>query len=172
MIRRLDILRSRPVPANERHFILRGSVLVSLLLAAISLRYVTHTWLLALIYSFQVHFALAALAAAHPAAVKRHWYAYGLVTVAVSARPRHFDAEGLRGRTATAASQPVLRLMSFNIENDNFENGRRIADAVLASGADIVNILEAEPLKPEIARLSQTYPYHIGCGVGTTDATP
>jgi endonuclease/exonuclease/phosphatase (EEP) superfamily protein YafD len=147
-----------------------GSVLVSLLLAAISLRYVTHTWLLALIYSFQAHFALAALAASVILLlVKRHWYAYGLVTVAVMLLGHGIlMLKAFEAAPATAASQPVLRLMSFNIENDNFENGSRIADAVLASGADIVNILEAVPLKPEIARLSETYPYHIGCGTGTS----
>jgi endonuclease/exonuclease/phosphatase (EEP) superfamily protein YafD len=148
-----------------------GSVLVSLLLAAISLRYVTNTWLLALIYSFQVHFALAALAASLILLlVKRHWYAYMLVTVAVVLLGhgilmlKAFEAAPA---AAAATSRPILRLMSFNIENDNFENGARIADAMLASGADVINILEAAPLKPEIPRLSKTYPYHIGCGVGT-----
>lgn len=146
-----------------------GSVLVSLLLAAISLRYVTHTWLLALIYSFQVHFALAALAASLVLVlIRRHWYAYALVTVSVVLLGHGIlMLKAFEAAKAAAASRPALRLMSFNIENDNFENGGRIADAVLASGADVVNILEAEPMKPQIARLSETYPYHIGCGVGT-----
>lgn len=146
-----------------------GSVLVSLLLAAISLRYVTHTWLLAFIYSFQVHFALIAIAASLLLlVVKRHWYAYVLVTIAVVLLGHGIlMLKASEASPAASASQPLLRLMSFNIENDNFENGSRIADAVLASGADIVNILESEPVKPEIARMSATYPYHIGCGAGT-----
>ncbi len=144
-----------------------GSVLVSLLLAAISLRYLTHTWLLAFVYSFQVHFALSALAASLVLmTIRRHWYAYLLVTVSVVLAGhgvlmlKEFEA-------APTATRPLLRLMSFNIENDNFENSRRIAEAVIASGADIVNILEAGPLLQELPLLSATYPYRIGCGVGT-----
>ncbi len=146
-----------------------GSVLVSLLLAAISLRYITNTWLLAFIYSFQVHFALAALAASIVLLIiKRHWYGYAMAAVAIALLGHGIVMlEAFEAKPAVAASQPLLRLMSFNIENDNFENSTRTADAVLASGADLVNILEAAPLKAEIGRLSETYPYHIGCGSGT-----
>ncbi len=146
-----------------------GSVLVSLLLAAISLRYLTHTWLLAFVYSFQVHFALAALAASLVLIlIRRHWYAYLLVTVSVLLAGhgvlmlKEFEA----AQVATTP-RPLIRLMSFNIENDNFENSRRIAEDVIASGADVVNILEAAPLVSELPLLSATYPYRIGCGVGT-----
>lgn len=146
-----------------------GSVLVSLLLAAISLRYVTHTWLLAFIYSFQAHFALAALAASVVLLViKRHWYAYGLLTIAVVLLGHGIlMLKAFEASPTAATTPPVLKLMSFNIENINFENGSRIADAVIASGADVVNILEAIPLKPEMERLSVAYPYHIGCGTIT-----
>ncbi len=146
-----------------------GSVLVSLLLATISLRYVTHTWLLAFVYSFQAHFALAAvLATLVLLAIKRHWFAYLLLAVAVFLLGHGlFMLKAFEAAPASAATQPVLRLMSFNIKNDNLSNGARIADAVIASDADIVNILEAEPLRPEIPRLSQAYPYRIGCGTGT-----
>jgi endonuclease/exonuclease/phosphatase (EEP) superfamily protein YafD len=145
-----------------------GSVLVSLLLAAISLRYVTHTWLLAFIYSFQVHFALAALAASVVLLViKRHWYAYGLLTISVVLLGHGIlMLKAFEASPMTATTPPVLKLMSFNIENINFENGSRIADAVIASGADVVNILEAMPLQPEMARLSVAYPYHVGCSIG------
>jgi endonuclease/exonuclease/phosphatase (EEP) superfamily protein YafD len=37
---------------------------------------------------------------------------------------------------------------------------------VIASGADVVSILEAEPLLSELPRLLKIYPYYIGCGVG------
>lgn len=146
-----------------------GSVLVSLLLAAISLRYVTHTWLLAFVYSFQVHFALAGLAASLVLIlIKRHWYAYLLVAVSAAlAAHGVLMMKEFEAAPATAASRPLLRLMSFNIENDNIENSGRIAEIVIASGADLVTILEAAPLLRELSRISATYPYRIGCGVGT-----
>jgi endonuclease/exonuclease/phosphatase (EEP) superfamily protein YafD len=146
-----------------------GSVLVSLLLAAISLRYVTHTWLLAFVYSFQVHFALLALLATLLLLLlKRHWFAYALLACAVFLLAHGiFMLKAFEGAPATAATPATLRLISFNIENFNFKNGSRIADAVIASGADVVNILEAEPLQPEIRRIAQAYPYRVGCGVGT-----
>ena len=147
-----------------------GSVLVSLLLAAISLRYVTHTWLLAFVYSFQVHFALAALAASLVLLlIRRHWYAYLLVTVSiVLADHGVLMLKEFEAAPPATDTRPILRLMSFNIENDNFKNSHRIAEDVIASGADVVNILEAAPLLPELPLLSATYPYRIGCGVDTT----
>ncbi|WP_026282790.1 endonuclease/exonuclease/phosphatase family protein [Rhizobium sp. 2MFCol3.1] len=146
-----------------------GSVLVSLLLAAISLRYVTHTWLLAFVYSFQVHFALAALAASLVLIlIRRHWYAYLLVTVSVLlAGHGVLMLKEFEATPPATASRPLLRLMSFNIENNNFQNSRRIAETVMASGADVVTILESAPLLPELPRISATYPYRIGCSVGT-----
>lgn len=140
-----------------------------MLLAAISLRYVTHIWLLAFIYSFQVHFALAALCASLLLLIiKRHWYGCALVTIAVVLLGHGIlIMKASEPEPATAAPRPLFRLMSFNVENENEANGRRLADAVLASGADLVNILEAAPLKHEIDRLSERYPYHIGCGTST-----
>jgi endonuclease/exonuclease/phosphatase (EEP) superfamily protein YafD len=142
---------------------------VSLLLAAISLRYVTHTWLLAFVYSFQVHFALVALLGALLLLLlKRHWFAYVLLAGAVFLLGHGIVMlKAFQADPATAASQEPFRLISFNIENFNFENGAHIADAVIASGADVVNILEAQPVRLQIPRMTRTYPYRIGCGVGT-----
>ncbi len=100
--------------------------------------------------------------------LKRHWFAYVLLAGALFLLGHGlFMLKAFEAAPATAATQPAFRLISFNIENFNFKNGRPIADAVIASGADVVNILEAEPLIPEIARLTQAYPYRIGCGVET-----
>lgn len=148
-----------------------GSVLVSLLLALMSLRYITHIWLLAFVYSFQVHFALAAIAAILVLLlIKRHWYAYLLLAVAVTLLGhgvimlREFAAP-----PAHAETPSLFRLMSFNIEHENFANAGSIADLIVASNADVVNILEAAPLRPYIARLSSTYPFRIGCGAETNE---
>ncbi|MBP2444697.1 endonuclease/exonuclease/phosphatase family protein [Rhizobium leguminosarum] len=144
------------------------SVLTTLVLAIVSLRYVSSFYLLSLFYSFQIHLAVAAAAASIAALlVKRHWYA--LLTLAVSAALAVHGVVMTREfvEPAIVESRPALfKLMSFNIENDNFANGAAIADMAVASGADVVSILEAEPLLSELPRLLKTYPYYVGCGVG------
>lgn len=144
------------------------SVLTTLVLAIISLRYVSDFYLLSFFYSFQVHLAVACAAGSIAALlVKRHWYA--LLTLGISVLLAVHGVVMAREfvQPAVEESRPALfRLMSFNIENDNFANGAAIADMVIASGADVVNILEAEPLLSELPRLLKTYPYYIGCGVG------
>ncbi len=145
------------------------SVLITLLLAIVSLRYVTDFWLLSFVYSFQVHFGVVcALGAVVALIVKRHWYGFAMLAVAT-----FLDVHGVymlhefAGKSVPEDTPKLFRLMSFNIENDNFDNGERIADAIFASGADVVDILEAEPIRGQIDRLAQIYPYHIGCGTDT-----
>ena len=61
-----------------------------------------------------------------------------------------------------------IRVVSFNVLGDNsFDNGGRIADAMIASGADVIMIQESAPLGPHIDRIGQAYPYRLGCGAGT-----
>lgn len=144
------------------------SVLTTLVLTVISLRYVKDFYLLSFFYSFQIHLAVAAAAASVAALlVKRHWYA--MLTLGLSAILTVHGAVMAREfvEPAVEESQAALfRLLSFNIENDNFANGPAIADMVIGSGADVVNILEAEPLLSELPRLLKTYPYYVGCGIG------
>ncbi|KQV64518.1 endonuclease/exonuclease/phosphatase family protein [Rhizobium sp. Root1220] len=147
------------------------SVLISLVLATISLRYLTHVWLLAFVYSFQVHFALAALVGVFALLlIKRHWFGYLLLAVALVLLGHGvIMMKEFAVAPANAATKPLFRLISFNIENDNFANGTGIADMIIASNADVVNILEAEPLRRELPRLSATYPYHLGCAAGSVE---
>lgn len=144
------------------------SVLTTLVLAVVSLRYVKDFYLLSFFYSFQIHLAAAAAAASVAALlVKRHWYA--MLTLGLSVILAVHGAVMARefAGPAVEESQPALfRLLSFNIENDNFANGPAIADMVIASRADVINILEAEPLLSELPRLLKTYPYYVGCGIG------
>ncbi|WP_064684355.1 endonuclease/exonuclease/phosphatase family protein [Rhizobium bangladeshense] len=144
------------------------SVLTTLALAIVSLRYVTDFYLLSLFYSFQLHLAAAAaLASLAALLVKRHWY--GLLTLGASLALAVHGIVMTRefAQPAVDNNRPVLfRLMSFNIENDNFANGAAIADMAIASGADVVNILEAEPVRSELPRLLKTYPHYVGCGIG------
>lgn len=123
--------------ADERHDFCVFSVLTTLVLAIISLRYVTDFYLLSFFYSFQLHLAAAAaLASLAALLVKRHWY--GLLTLGISLALAVHGIVMTRefAQSAVDEHRPVLfRLMSFNIENDNFANGAAIADMAIASGA-------------------------------------
>lgn len=146
------------------------SVLITIVLALVSLRYFTDFWLLSLIYSFQIHLSIVcAVGAVIALFFKRHWYGFLMLAVAT-----FLNIHGVimlrefAGRTPSEDAPRLFRLMSFNIENDNFENGGRIADAILASGADVVDIMEAEPVFAQLPRLMQLYPYRIGCDASET----
>ncbi len=146
------------------------SVLITIALALVSLRYFTDFWLLSLVYSFQIHLSVICAVGAIVALVfKRHWYGFLMLAVAT-----FLNIHGVimlrefAGKTPPEDAPRLFRLMSFNIENDNFENGERIADAILASGADIVDIMEAQPVFAQLPRLSQLYPYRIGCDSSET----
>ncbi|MFW8644583.1 endonuclease/exonuclease/phosphatase family protein [Rhizobium beringeri] len=60
---------------------------------------------------------------------------------------------------------PLFRLMSFNIAIDNWRNSTEITDMVIASNADVVNLL-SQPLTFHLQQLFKAYPYHIGCDAG------
>src|SRR3546814_9408412 len=62
---------------------------------------------------------------------------------------------------------PAISILSFNILMSNEKNAHAITDAILSSGADLVNVMESEPLLGHLAALSSVYPYRLGCGVGT-----
>lgn len=147
-------------------------VLLTLALVVLSGRYIIgDLWLLAFFESLQTHFSLACIVGALLAfAVKRHWYAVvlGIVGVALLVH----SVIMLKEHSATApaaAATPTYRLLSFNIDNDNFANGERIADLIIGSKADVVEVFEAQPLLSQMARLEQAYPYRIGCGAVTKD---
>jgi len=146
------------------------SVLITIVLALVSLRYFTDFWLLSLVYSFQIHLSIiCAIGAVVAVFFKRHWY--GFVMLAVATFLNIHGVIMLRefaGKMPAEDAPRLFRLMSFNIEFDNFGNAEKIADAVLASGADVVDIMEAQPVFSQLPRLAQIYPYRIGCD--TSDA--
>ena len=51
----------------------------------------------------------------------------------------------------SADAQPSFRLLSFNIDNDNFENGARIADLIVSSKADMVEAVRRLRELPDFA---------------------
>jgi endonuclease/exonuclease/phosphatase (EEP) superfamily protein YafD len=68
-----------------------------------------------------------------------------------------------RGVAAQAERTPLLKVLSFNILNDNYRNGPRIAEFVKSSGADVVMIMEASPLFEQLSNIAAVYPNRLGC---------
>lgn len=142
--------------------------IATLILLVCALRYVTDFWPLAFVYSLQTHITLACSALILLClAIRRSPYAYALLVVAVFltghsiVMMREF---AYQAPPEEAADAPVFRLMSFNILNDNFANGARIADMIIASQADVVYVFESAPLSSQLDRIAAAYPYRIGCG--------
>ena len=147
-------------------------VLVTLLLVTLSARYAIDIWLLAFFESLQTHFSLFGIALALLALLfRRHWYAVLLIVFGVGLAVH--SVLMLREYAAAPTTAPdagkSFKLLSFNIENSNFENGAGIADFILSSNADVVEIFEAEPIKAELQRIGAIYPNRIGCGALTTE---
>ncbi|QWW66657.1 endonuclease/exonuclease/phosphatase family protein [Rhizobium sp. WYJ-E13] len=141
------------------------SVLITIVLALVSLRYFTDFWLLSLVYSFQIHLSIiCAIGAVVALFFRRHWY--GFVMLAAATFLNIHGVIMLRefaGKMPAEDAPRLFRLMSFNVEIDNWINNEKTADAVLASGADVVDLMEAVPIFPQLPRLQQIYPYRIGC---------
>ncbi len=75
-------------------------------------------------------------------------------------------------RTAVASqpAKPAFRMLSFNLLQSNMGSGRELATFIENSGADIVLVMEAGPIKPFSVELAQTYPYRTQCtGQGACD---
>lgn len=143
-------------------------VIVSLVLLAIATRYFHPHWSLAILHSLQLHAAVGCIVALLLAFFLHRSRIVALLLVAAVALAAHAVAMNMQS-TAMAgpddADAPGFRLLSFNILMSNDANGQAIAEMIAASGADVVNIMEAGPLQPHLGELMRTYPYRIGCGV-------
>lgn len=143
-------------------------VIVSLVLAAIATRYIHPHWTLATLYSLQLHAAAACIVAMLVAlVVKRHFLVWLLFAASLlfAGHAVLMGREFAAPATAGEAQTPTFRLLSFNILNDNYENAESVVRAITGSGADLVNIMEAAPLRVHLDELAKTYPYRVGCGV-------
>lgn len=143
----------------------------TILVAIIASRYLHNFWYFSPFQSAQTHFGLlAAILALASFFLHRNKPILILVALALAlaiwpAVRVHQLADMASG--GEAAGKPTLRLMSFNILGDNYENGQAVQEAILTSGADVAVILEAPPMRSRLDALSQIYPYRIGCGVLT-----
>jgi endonuclease/exonuclease/phosphatase (EEP) superfamily protein YafD len=145
------------------------SVLLTLFLFAGSLRYVRDHWLFSFTYSFQLHIGIVgALAAILLFVVLRSRYMLFLFVWAIAITAH---AAVLRYEFVTPAGENVaghpFKLISFNMLGDNDANAEHIAQFIIGSSADVVYIMEGEPLAPYLARIADAYPYRMGCLVDT-----
>lgn len=143
-----------------------------LLVGGLAGRYVSGHWLFFTFASFQIQgAALAAGISALAWLFHRNAIASLLVIVALGIGTHGYVmlSDFRQPAPAPPPSWPAdLKVMSFNIMGDNsFDNGGKIADAMIASGADVVMIQESAPLGPHIDRIKVVYPYRLGCGAGT-----
>ncbi len=146
-----------------------GSFALALALLLISIRYVGDFWLLAFVNSFQLHIAvMAAFGALLCLLVLRSRIFIVLLAWAfmLGAHALYMHQEFVTDAYSPASAKS-FRLLSFNVLRENPGNAESIADTILASNADVAYVMEADAVATALPRLSQTYPYRIGCGVGT-----
>ncbi|NTF08097.1 hypothetical protein G6L37_18175 [Agrobacterium rubi] len=142
---------------------------ITLALSVISIRYLVDFWLLAFVNSFQLHIAvLVAVGATLCLLVLRSRIFIVLLAWAfmLSAHALYMHQEFVTQAYAPEGAK-AFRLLSFNVLMENAANAESIADTILASNADVAYVMEAAALTSVLPRLSQTYPYRIGCGQGT-----
>lgn len=68
-----------------------------------------------------------------------------------------------RAAVVEQPGQPLLRMLSFNLLQSNLGSGGEIASFIENSGADVVLVMEAGPIKPFAAQLTKTYPHRTEC---------
>lgn len=68
-----------------------------------------------------------------------------------------------RALVSEQPSRPLFKMLSFNLLQSNSANGRRLATYIENSGADVVALMEAGPVKPFAAEIMKTYPYISKC---------
>jgi endonuclease/exonuclease/phosphatase (EEP) superfamily protein YafD len=143
-----------------------------LLIALLAGRYVSGHWLFFTPASFQIQGAALAAALSALAWLLHRNAVASLMVIAALILGGHGYAmlDDFRQPTPLPPqSYPAdIKVVSFNIMGDNsFDNGGRIADAMIASGADVIMIQESAPLGPHIDRIKALYPYRLGCGAET-----
>ena len=82
-----------------------------------------------------------------------------------------YRQQEVRIEAQATGTKPLFKVLSFNLLSGNEENGGRIADFIIASGADVVMLMEASPLGPYRDKVMAAYPYHAGCDIGADCAT-
>ncbi len=144
------------------------STLVTLALAVLLSRYAFDSWYFYIAYSIQVQAGAALVAAGILIFLIRPGiYSLLLIAAAGFATVDSWKMLGEFSQGEAANGRADLTVISFNILGDNNTNGAKIADMIVASGADVVFLQESAPIGPFIPQIKAAYPYRTGCGAGT-----
>ena len=147
------------------------STLAAILIGVLATRYVHVLSYFSPFYSAHTHLALfAAVIASLSLLFRRNLAAVVLVVIALAMAvhiPLRLYALSDVATASESAGKTSLRVMSFNVLGTNLKGGPAIRDEIARSGADVVVILEAQPLQAHLKSLGETYPYRLGCGEGT-----
>jgi endonuclease/exonuclease/phosphatase (EEP) superfamily protein YafD len=68
-----------------------------------------------------------------------------------------------RAEGSDTPRRDLLKVLSFNILRTNTANAQAIADLIVKSDADIVVVIEAEPLFPLLGSLGEIFASRVGC---------
>jgi len=132
-----------------------------LLLCQVTIWYQPETPALALPDQFAVQLTGLALFAALMALVLRRWVR--LVALAALATTLAWPIFAHRGEAAIVNNPERLRILSANVYYYAADH-RRTLDALIASDADIIGLVEMTPdWKRALAPLIARYPYHVDC---------
>lgn len=141
--------------------------LVLLTLFVLASRYLRETWILATAHSLQIHLGILCILATLLCLLIRgsnFIVALLVASVAVTGHAVYMAKKyAISPPASVLADRPVFRVLSFNILNTNVDNGGRIADMLVSSGADIIVTIESEPLNAQREKLAKTYPYRLSC---------
>ncbi|WP_377296355.1 endonuclease/exonuclease/phosphatase family protein [Rhizobium sp. SGZ-381] len=154
--------------AMRHHLSFSISLISALVLLLVSSRFVVDFFLVTIFQNLHFHLALIAVVAVSIALVIRFNIFGVIVLMAAIGLSIHGYLLSQRYAVATVDTPgPAFRLISFNVLGTNTENANAIADEILGSRADVVNIMEARGVVPALPRLFAAYPYRIGCGEQT-----
>ena len=96
------------------------SVLITIVLALVSLRYLTDFWLLSLVYSFQVHLSIiCAVGAVIALFFKRHWYGFLMLAVAT-----FLNIHGVIMSTSPSMNSQALARLAASMMSSSLASGR------------------------------------------------
>ncbi|SIQ21988.1 Uncharacterized conserved protein YafD, endonuclease/exonuclease/phosphatase (EEP) superfamily [Rhizobium sp. RU35A] len=144
------------------------SLLTAVVLALVATRFFTDSFLFAIVHNLQLHLsAIGIVVAALALVIRFNIFGVAVLGTATALFLHGFVlSERFAQDFAPQHGQP-FRLLSFNVMSTNTANASSLVNEIVASGADVANIMEAPAVLPELPRLLATYPYRIGCGEKT-----
>lgn len=152
----------------RHHLSFSISLISALVLLLSSTRFVIDIFIVTIFQNLHLHLAVIAVLAVSVALLIR-FNIFGVIVLAAAIGMSGYGYV-LSQRYAVDLSQApgqTFRLLSFNVLGTNFEHAKDIVDEIIASKADVVNIMEARALSADFPRLFAVYPYRIGCGEQT-----